>query len=93
MAVPTSLRSRWTADGDNWIETSATAVPGFLEDAAHGANRFVAVGDDGTIVHSADGIQWSKATTTATAVRLNGVASDGRRFVAVGDNGTIVSSP
>ena len=56
--------------------------------------RFVAVGDDGTIVHSSDGADWTAASNSATTAHLRDVAwsdSEGR-FVAVGAAGAIVYS-
>ena len=63
-----------------------------LIDVAWGAGRFVAVGHDGTILHSRDGDRWQEASRTATAESLRGVAWGKGRFVAVGDEGTIVHS-
>lgn len=56
--------------------------------------RFVAVGENGRIVHSADGDRWGeRAVDGATFDWLSDVAWNGERFVAVGHNGTIVVSP
>ena len=55
------------------------------------ADVFVAVGSDGTIVHSDDGDGWTMASDTGTSAKLHGVAWNGERFVAVGE-GTILHS-
>ena len=70
--------------------TGRTGLP--LRGVAFGNGRFVAVGGDGTIVHSSDGDSWQQATNNATSNWLLGVAFGNGRFVAVGFDGTIVHS-
>ena len=74
--------------------TGATAVS--LEAVAWGRDRFVAVGDQGVIVHSTDGDRWEQATGAVdlglgTHRALGDVAWGAGRFVAVGFE-TIVHS-
>jgi len=54
--------------------------------------RFVAVGNLGTILTSEDGFDWT-ARSSGTVNRLNDVAATGSGIVAVGTGGTIVTSP
>ena len=72
--------------------TGRTGLP--LYSVAFGNRRFVAVGRDGTIVHSSDGDSWQQATNNATSEPLRGVAFGNGRFVAVGGGpgSTIVHS-
>ena len=81
-----------STDGDNWQQASDINLRGRLRAAAYGANRFVAVGEGGRIIHSPDGDRWTTATTP-TDTNLKGVAYNGTRFVAVGQNGTILTTP
>jgi hypothetical protein len=53
--------------------------------------RYIAVGDHGTIIISPDGQTWTEQSS-GTPATLRGVASGGGRFVAVGDFGTILTS-
>ena len=72
-----------------------------LEAVAWGGERFVAVGDDGLIVHSTDGDRWQEASGSVhleagrqyefpVLERLYGIAWGDGRYVAVGNLGTIV---
>ncbi len=54
--------------------------------------RFVAVGNLGTILTSEDGFDWI-ARSSGTVSRLNDVLATGSGVVAVGSGGTIVTSP
>ncbi len=56
--------------------------------AAYGANRFVLVGELGSIQSSSDGITWTSATT-GTALTFNDVLFTNGKFVAVGNMGAI----
>ena len=56
----------------------------FLTDVVWSGTRFVAVGANGTIVHSRDGVRWTAASHSGTSSNLSGVAWNGTRFVAVG---------
>lgn len=54
-------------------------------------DRFIAVGDAGTILTSPNGIDWA-LRDSQSAIDLADVASDGTQFVAVGEAGTILTS-
>lgn len=53
--------------------------------------RYIAVGNNGTILLSADATTWT-AQTSGTTIKLNAVHWDGAQFLAVGD-GVILTSP
>jgi photosystem II stability/assembly factor-like uncharacterized protein len=55
-------------------------------------DRFVVVGDSGSILWSMDGMQWNR-TLPATSHDLLAVTHGAEGLVAVGDNGAIVTSP
>lgn len=60
-----------------------------LEGVAWSGGRFVAVGNNGTILTSLDGSTWTPVTSASGASRrLWGIAWGDRRFVAVGSTGT-----
>ena len=54
-------------------------------------DRFVAVGEAGTILASTDGLSWRNHSLD-TSVKLNGVACSDGRFVVVGEEGSAFSS-
>jgi hypothetical protein len=56
-------------------------------------NRFVTVGDSGTIRASSDGKTWSNKRVTGTTAGLYGIAFGRHLYVAVGEGGTILTSP
>ena len=62
---------------------SDSPVAGRLRDVTWGANRFVAVGMDGTILHSNDGNRWKPASEVPVSDHLSDIAWGGDRFVAV----------
>ena len=62
-----------------------------LHGVASDGDRFVVVGDEGTIAHSSDGNRWVEASSNPDVGWLTDVAWGGSRFVAVGDY-TIVHS-
>jgi hypothetical protein len=57
-------------------------------------SRCVAIGSNGTLIHSDDGISWTFAASsgTVTANTLNWLVFDGVSWVAVGDGGVIIIS-
>jgi hypothetical protein len=77
-------------DATDWV---MLRLPGIrqLYAIAYGADRFVAVGEGGTILTSNDGVTWS-ASISGTTAPLNGVAYGGQAFAAVGETGTILTS-
>jgi photosystem II stability/assembly factor-like uncharacterized protein len=65
--------------------TSWTAVPGPACYAiAYGNNRFVAVGELGTIEYSSDGITWTAVANSPLSDLIYAIAYGGGRFVALG---------
>ena len=79
------------SDAGNLMRVSFSAPLEQLNAVVWNGKRFVAVGDQGTIVHSVDGIAWS-AAATGTSNDLRGIAWNGTRFVAVGNDGTAAYS-
>jgi hypothetical protein len=61
-----------------------------LKDITFGANLFVAVGDNGTIISSPDAVNWTPTTSTI-GPSLNAVTY-GRQWVAVGASGAVFTS-
>jgi len=77
--------------GELWEEqTVLTTVD--LFGITRSSDQFVAVGAEGTIVHSNDGIHWMQSLTSATN-SLRDIPSTEEMFVSVGDHGTILTSP
>ena len=72
--------------------TSRSSDPTALNDVAWNGERYVAVGDEGTILHGTDGELWREARTSSAWDALRSVAWNGERFVAVGGS-AIVHSP
>jgi hypothetical protein len=74
-------------------EPSSISLPGtgHLSRVTWTGTRFIAVGEQGSIVTSADGVEWM-AETSGTTADLRGVAHRGGSTVAVGLAGTIVVS-
>ncbi len=62
-----------------------------LAEVAHGADMFVAVGDDGTVLSSPDGVIFS-LRDAETRRDLDGVGFGDGQFVAVGRNAVIRNS-
>lgn len=56
----TSHPYMYSTDGKSWV--SQTGFPIVCADITYGADKFVAVDDDGTIAYSNDGLSWTKAT-------------------------------
>jgi hypothetical protein len=82
-------------DGISWTWTWNYSFGGsfWLEGVVYGKNKFVAVGDAGTILTSPDGGAWTKRTATTTGKTLLGIVYGDGQFVGVGYAGTIVTSP
>src|SRR5207245_4705176 len=55
-------------------------------------NRFVAVGEEGSILTSEDGETWVQQSSGITS-DLSGVSQGDTQFVAIGQGGAIVTSP
>jgi photosystem II stability/assembly factor-like uncharacterized protein len=76
-----------------WVLRSSDTTEN-LNGVGYGANtnqRFVAVGQHGTIVTSVDGVTWTRRNSNTTAA-LNGVAYGRNTFVVAGAHGTILTS-
>jgi hypothetical protein len=76
---------------DNWnAVTSGTT--NHLRAIAFGGGRFVAAGDNGTVLTSLNGISWAIQSSGVTN-SIYGVAYQSGQFVAVGSAGFIKTSP
>ncbi|MDD3268429.1 MAG: hypothetical protein PHX14_03840 [Syntrophomonadaceae bacterium] len=91
-----------STDGSNWSQQEPPGTPWWnplnaftasFNGVARGSNRFVAVGDDGSIYAATNGTTWTQHNSQ-TASDLNAVAwsETADAYIAVGQNGTIVSS-
>ncbi len=78
-------------EGAAWQAALITPPPPRLSAVAHGAGRFVAVGEGGAILHSADGLAWGLAPALTTR-ELRAVHYAADSFMAVGDQGTVLIS-
>lgn len=75
---------------DNWHSRHTNSAGAFWG-ITFGAEKFVAVGDGGSIVTSATGLTWSPQSS-GTTQRLRSVIWGNGVFVVVGDSGAILSS-
>ena len=78
-----------SADGAAWKRVASFTTP--LWKVICGDDRFVAVGDNGTVITSTDGREWT-AQTSPTTKKLNAVAGGNNAFVAAGEGGTLLTS-
>jgi hypothetical protein len=75
-------------DGISWTKRDITET---LRAITWGADKFVAVGDSGTILTSSDGLLWiSRASGIGSS--LYSITWNGSEFVSVGSGGTILVS-
>jgi hypothetical protein len=92
LAASSALSS---TDGLAWTEhftpTPLDLGSAGLSDVAYGAQGFVAVGDEGTIIASADGTSWEKRES-GTEWWLSDVIHASGRYVAAGQGGTLLHS-
>ena len=72
--------------------TSRSSDPIALNDVSWNGERYIAVGEDGTILHGVDGELWREARASSAWDALRSVAWNGERFVAVGTGGATLSS-
>ncbi|QUL56809.1 Ig-like domain-containing protein [Paenibacillus tritici] len=82
--------------GINWVKTSVPGVTVNLNAIAYGNNKFVAVGNNGTVLTYTIDKGWEKVNrkiTDNSNLNLNGITFGGGIFVAVGASGIIVISP
>jgi hypothetical protein len=78
--------------GATWSRIAAVGTDE-LHAVAFGADRFVAVGRNGTAAQSlVDGSDWTPIATSVTS-NLNGVAFGDGQVLAVGDNGIMARAP
>ena len=63
-----------------------------LNDVVYQNNKWVAVGNSGTIITSTNGINWTTQTSNTT-VNLEGITYQSGTWVAVGDNNIVLTSP
>jgi hypothetical protein len=89
LLLPAVLHA-WTDPLDQW-QTRASGVGLNLHDVTFGANRFVAVGQNGVILASSNGAAWSISASNVVP-SLRGVAYGSNVFVAVGATGSVVTS-
>jgi hypothetical protein len=76
---------------DTWTLRNPVPPNVALVSIAYGNDRFVAVGDGGTVLASSNALDWS-VRRSGTTNRLSGVAYGDGQFVAVGEVGTILTS-
>ncbi|MGE5396676.1 MAG: stalk domain-containing protein [Chitinophagales bacterium] len=67
-----------------WVDLHTSNESESLNSVAYGNNRFVAVGNNGTIRISDDGLSW-KSIAWSDTTTYKGVIYNGKCFVAVGD--------
>lgn len=79
-------------DGSAWILRSAPTGFNYLSDVAHGAEAWVAVGQNGRIIRSTNGLAWN-TVNSGTSSPLKGVAFAEGQFVVVGGNSALLKSP
>lgn len=81
------------SSGFVWIDR-ADAVRPWLWDVQRLSDRYVAVGDFGTVISSRDGVTWAldAVPTAATNHVLYSVGAFGDRAIAVGSQGSILTS-
>lgn len=81
---------RSTQPGD-WA-VLPSPVSGILRKVAKGPSGWVAVGDNGTILHSVDGLLWADASPAGLTATVLDVAASAERYLAVTAEGTSLTS-
>lgn len=71
------------------VLTKKYSTDNSLKSIFYGGDKFVAVGDEGTVIASDDAVNWSKQNSVAT---IWSVSFGKGHFVAVGDGGRILTS-
>ncbi|MBU6401740.1 MAG: hypothetical protein KGS61_15595 [Verrucomicrobia bacterium] len=79
---------RSSTNGADWSELHLDFPVPRLHGLAAGADRWIAVGDQGTILFAANGLDWT-LVASGTTNNLQAIGYDGQRWVAVGDRGTV----
>jgi hypothetical protein len=77
--------------GVNWTNATNISTGSYLRAVIYGAGKYVAVGDNGTIITSVDGNYWTPQAT-GTTDGLWSVVYEGGKFVAVGGKTTLTST-
>jgi hypothetical protein len=77
---------------DSWSLVFSDGTNFLAVDWSDSLSRFVAVGVDGTILHSNDGSSWTPASSGTSSVLLDVIWADSE-FIAVGWEGTVLRSP
>src|SRR5262249_18712980 len=75
---------------DDWSAVTS-GTTNHLQAIAFGGGRFVAAGDNGTVLTSLDGISWTLGSSGVTN-SIYGIAYGSGKFVAVGSAGLIKTS-
>lgn len=70
-----------------WTRRSASVTTQTLYGVVHATDKFVAVGDNSTILNSTDGLSWTRVTAPS-GQHYRGIAHNGARFAAAGIGGT-----
>jgi photosystem II stability/assembly factor-like uncharacterized protein len=86
-----------TGDGNNWVKEDLSNIAGArnLQGVAWLGNRYIAVGNNGTVLTSnVDGSSWilQDAGVNFGNTAFNAVATNNAIIVIIGGNGTILSS-
>jgi hypothetical protein len=76
---------------DSWQPLNPTPTANRLNAVTYGGDRYVAVGELGTLVTSTNTANWT-LQASGSQVDLRGVVWGAGTFVAVGDNGTTLAS-
>jgi hypothetical protein len=76
---------------DIWHWRNPSPPGNDLKGVAYAQGKFIAVGDEGTLLTSSDGVKWMERET-GTDYGLNAVAYGNGTFVVVGNLGTILTS-
>jgi photosystem II stability/assembly factor-like uncharacterized protein len=77
--------------GEEWSCVSPIVPDKKLYGIAYGNNKFIAVGQSGTVIISDNGSGWATITSN-TSANLNSIAFGNDKFVGVGSNTVIVST-
>jgi hypothetical protein len=89
--VAVGSRVMFSDSGHAW-GLSGFLPPAMLHDVIWTGERFVTVGEAGTVASSTDGVDWT-LHDAGTSASLLGVATGGGRWVVVGAQGTILVTP
>jgi hypothetical protein len=76
---------------EHWTPRDPAVSNAVLTGITYGNGKFVAVGDQGTLITSSDGATWNNHVSGA-AVHLTDVVYGGGQFVVSGEGGTLITS-